>query len=133
MRGSEERKIENRPEYIFITLHRFSSYNPVISGVWEKCKTASINIWLSGLHHRPCSIGRSSDSARVPTVQSVAGLSFPQWPPLHCFRVPAHSHNFNGHSFSFCSLVSLRSGSMCCDWTRAAPTSVHWVLSATRW
>lgn len=35
--------------------HSFSSYNLVISGVWERCRAACINIG-SGIHHNPCSI-----------------------------------------------------------------------------
>lgn len=72
MRGSTERKSENNPECIFITLLSFSSFNLVISGVWEPCRTTSINVWHSGLHHRPHSIEISLYSACMTTIQSVA-------------------------------------------------------------
>lgn len=73
MRGGKERNDKHRKwnrMYFHNSTCSFSSYNPVISGVWEQRWTASINIWRSGIHHRPRSIETSSYLKCMNNIQS---------------------------------------------------------------
>lgn len=65
--------------YFHNSAYSFSSYSPVISGVWEQCWKASINIWRSGNYHRPRSIETSSYSECMTTIQSVAWHERMSW------------------------------------------------------
>lgn len=73
MRGGKERNDKHRKQnrmYFHNSTCSFSSYNPVISGVWEQRWAASINVWRSGIHHRPRSIETSSYLKCMSTIQS---------------------------------------------------------------
>lgn len=125
--------------YFHNSAYSFSSYNPVISGVWEPCRTASINIWRSGNYHRPRSIETSSYSECMTTIQSVAWHECWLVPVTintlskllyRCFLVTTHHQNL------FIAMIFL---SAClCDCTVVqcdviGQEQLEWALSATRW
>ena len=67
----------------------------------------------------------------------LAGLSYPQRVPngpcsTLSLYVYTHHRNLTGHSVSVRLLVSLRGGSMCCDWMMVAWVGVHWVLFSNK-
>lgn len=132
--------------YFHNSAHSFSSFNLVISGVWEPCRTTSINVWHSGLHHRPHSIEMSLYSACMTTIQSVARHECTFWlvsatlkklstapASVSLLPVAVFCQNLPGHDFTVSLLASLRSGSMCRDWIRAARAGLHWTLKAVTW